>query len=118
MSGAERIQAGLGEAMAALRAGRPDLAVAALLRVRPLAAGAGPLPHAAVLVRLAQARLAQSEASATTGEAASRAVQAHAAAADSLRRLAEAGAWGSTLEARATHARGAAAARLEGLAVG
>ena len=53
MSGAERIQAGLGEAMAALRAGRPDLAVAALLHVRSLAAGAGPLPHAAVLVRLA-----------------------------------------------------------------
>lgn len=117
-STAEAIQLGLCEALTALRADRPEVAVQALRGIRPLAAGAGPLPHAAVLVREAQARIAQCDAAPSPSEAASRAVQAFAAAAACLRRLAQAGAQGSTLEARAVGLRGEAVSRLEALTLG
>ncbi|MCK6505578.1 hypothetical protein L6R53_19635 [Myxococcota bacterium] len=115
MSGASSpmLDQGMSEALRALRDGEPDRAASALLALQSQAAGAGPLSHAAVLVRLAQARLGQARAATCPVEAAARAAQAHGVALEAMRRLRQAGAEGSTLEVRAARARGEAALLLQ-----
>jgi hypothetical protein len=103
----------MADALRALQQGQPDRAVRALQDLLSLAAGAGPLSHAAVLVRLAQARLAQARGASCPVEAAARAAQAHGVALEGMRRLRRAGAGGSTLEVRAARARGEAALLLQ-----
>lgn len=104
---ADLLEEALALALAALRTGDPDRAVAVLLRTRPLAAAAGALPHAALLLRLAQARLAQARTTReeppvdSPGAAALRAAQAHASAREALDRLHRAGAADSSLGERA-----------------
>lgn len=104
---ADLLEEGLTLALAALRAGDADRAVTVLLTTRPLAAAAGALPHAALLLRLAQARLAQARASRegprpdSSGAAALRAAQAHSSAREALDRLHRAGAADSLLGERA-----------------
>jgi hypothetical protein len=112
MSPADLIEETLHDALLALREQRPDDAVRLLRRVGPVAAGAGPLPHAAVLIRLAQARLAQSDQALDAEEAVMRAAQAHAVAQDCLDRLRQAGGLQSSLGDRATRLRIEAADRL------
>lgn len=111
-----RIDDGMSEALGALRAHQPERAVRALQGVLSLSAGAGSLPHAAVLIRLSQARLAQARGAACPVEAAARAAQAHGLAHDALRRLRRAGGSGSTLEVRAARVRGEAALLLQAIA--
>lgn len=104
---ADLLEEALALALTALRTGDPDRAVAVLLRARPLAAAVGALPHAALLLRLAQARLAQARttceepSAGSPGAAALRAAQAHASAREALDRLHRVGAADSSLGERA-----------------
>jgi len=109
---ADLIEEALSDSLVAMREQRADDAVSLLRRVGPVAAGAGPLPHAAVLIRLAQARLAQCDHSVDRGEAAMRAAQAYAVALDCLGRLRAGGGLQSSLGDRATRLRLDAADRL------
>lgn len=112
MKAADLIEEALYDAYIAMRELRADDAVHLLRRIGPVAAGAGPLPHAAVLIRLAQARLAQANQAPDRAEAATRAAQAYAVALDCLSRLRQGGGLQSSLGDRATRLRIEAADRL------
>lgn len=112
MTSIEMVDQALSQALDALRERRPEEAVDLLLAIRPIAAGASPLSHAAVLLRLAQARLAQSEMAADPHEAATRALQAHGAALECSRRLEQGFGLRSSIGERADQLRLDAAERL------